>query len=337
MKRILLLICLGWLPLTATAQEPSPTYVIKKGDTLWGVSERFLKDPDYWPSLWSHNPEITNPHFIYPGQEVQLYGRGLQLVPVQPAAPAAVTEAVSAAPSEPPPLPEPQAEIVVKARGGAATFVSSEDLEGAGVLVDTVDSRILMAAGDTVFVDMKELSATAPGDRFTLFAVGRPVTHPVTDEKKGFLVTDLGVVQIASVEKAVATALITRSDLEVTRGARLRPWQPATREIALKRADRELSGTILTGGDGQLALGQYDLIHVDLGARHGLATGNLLHLSRPRQATQHALQEETLTLPDVLLGSAVVVDTRPETATALILKMGNQPVQRGDRVTTATD
>lgn len=336
MKRILLLICVGWLPFTAMAQEESPTYIIKKGDTLWGVSERFVKDPDYWPSLWSHNPEITNPHFIYPGQEVQLYDRGLQLVPVRPAPPVPAETIETALPA-PAALPEPQAEIVVKARGGAVSFVTTEELEGAGVLVDTVDNRILMATGDTVFLDMKELAATAPGDRFTLFAVRQPVTHPVTKEKAGVMVTDLGVVQIDTIDQAVATAQITSSHLEVTRGARLRPWQPAQREIVLKRAEQELAGVILTGGDGQMALGQYDLIHIDLGAVHGLATGNLLHLSRPRQATEHALQKESLILPDILLGAAVVVDTRPQTATALILKMANQPIQRGDRVTTMTD
>ncbi|MBE0596866.1 MAG: LysM peptidoglycan-binding domain-containing protein [Desulfuromonadales bacterium] len=332
MNRMLLLICLGLLPCAVAAQE-APTYVIQKGDTLWGISERFVKDPDYWPSLWSHNPEITNPHFIYPGQQVRFYDGRLQIVPGQSSAPMA-----AAAPGQTIAPPAVAAEpMVIRSRGGAHSFVSTKELDAAGVLVDAIDSRILLAAGDTVFVDLKNLAATRPGDRFTLFSVRQPITHPLTGAKTGVLVTDLGTVQITEVDQVVATALVTSSDLEITRGARLRPWQPPRQEIALKRAESVLSGAILAGGDGQIALGQYDLIHIDLGTDAGLATGNLLYLSRPREATQHALNKETLTLPDTLLGTAVVIDTRTDTATALILKMASQPIHRGDRVTTVTE
>ena len=64
--------CLLLLPLTALGADKPQTYVIKKGDTLWGISEKFLKDPDYWPSLWSNKPFIRNPHLIYPGQKIAI-------------------------------------------------------------------------------------------------------------------------------------------------------------------------------------------------------------------------------------------------------------------------
>ena len=60
--------------LPAFAQEQEQTYVIKKGDTLWGISERFINDPYYWPNLWANNPEITNPHLIYPGDQIRIFG-----------------------------------------------------------------------------------------------------------------------------------------------------------------------------------------------------------------------------------------------------------------------
>src|SRR6266702_3103461 len=54
----------------AFAQGEEPTvYVVKKGDTLWGLSDRFIKDPYYWPNLWANNPIITNPHLIFPGEK----------------------------------------------------------------------------------------------------------------------------------------------------------------------------------------------------------------------------------------------------------------------------
>lgn len=334
-KKALLLALLLTLPLTAGAREKEEprTYVIKKGDTLWGISERFLKDPDYWPSLWSHNPAIPNPHFIYPGQKLLIYDGRIEIVPAGPPA-ASGKDAVSAGDV----APVPTEAVTVKTAGnGPGGFLSTEEFETSGVLVDAVDNRIMMATGDRVFVDMSNLSAVRPGEKYSLLATGKEITHPVTDEKVGHFVTETGTVKITDINAQVATAVITSAGMEVQRGARLRTWEPVPSEIILKRAAQPLSGVVLTGGQGQLALVQYDFIHVDLGARDGLETGNLLYVTRPRQATRFGVQGENIQLPEILLGSAVVVETQMNTATALIIKIANQPIGRGDRVVAATE
>ncbi len=58
--------------LTQETKETEGVYTIKKGDTLWDISARFLKNPFLWPKLWEKNPYITNPHWIYPGNPVRL-------------------------------------------------------------------------------------------------------------------------------------------------------------------------------------------------------------------------------------------------------------------------
>ncbi len=58
---------------TAPGAAPPDSYTVKPGDTLWDLSGRFLNNPWYWPKVWSYNPEISNPHWIYPGNVVRFY------------------------------------------------------------------------------------------------------------------------------------------------------------------------------------------------------------------------------------------------------------------------
>jgi len=336
-KRTILFFCL-LLPLSAQAQEEARTYVIKQGDTLWGVSERFIKDPYYWPDLWANNPDIRNPHFIYPGQKLLIYDGRIELVPVEPVAPvptATEAEAADGASATEPSIPQPSPAFTINTMGGARGFVGTDALAHDGILIDTVDNRILMASGDRVFVKPQNPEDIRPADRFSLFETGEEVLHPVTGRPVGYQVTELGALQITETGSDVATAVITDSFREIQRGALLLPWQPQVKEVELKKAAQELSGYVIDGGQDKIALSQFDVIFVDFGSAEGLEAGNLLYISRQRMATELAYGAEELQLPDVLLGSAVVVETRPHTAAALVLKAADT-MYRGDRVTTVT-
>ena len=82
MKLLLLVIVLALPCIALAAEQTEPViYVIKQGDTLWGLSDRFIKDPRYWPNMWSKNSQITNPHVIYPGQKVRVYPDRLEFLP----------------------------------------------------------------------------------------------------------------------------------------------------------------------------------------------------------------------------------------------------------------
>src|SRR5512136_1301773 len=72
---IMVVLCsLPLFPLAQEKKDGEEVYTIKKGDTLWDISAKFLKDPFLWPKLWQRNPYITNPHWIYPGNPIRLSG-----------------------------------------------------------------------------------------------------------------------------------------------------------------------------------------------------------------------------------------------------------------------
>ncbi len=346
-KRTLLLGCLLLLlPWPAAAQDEPVIYTIKKGDTLWGISERFIKDPYYWPNLWAHNPEVPNPHFIYPGQQLAIYDGRIVIVPA-PGAPASPPPAVEAAPPAAAPpaapaapapalVPPPPAAITLKVSAPGEGFLTLAEFNGLGEIVDADDNRVLLTEGDSVLIRISPLVQAAPGMFFSLFSVDREVAHPVTGKLVGYRIFNLGTVMITQVTDTVAVGKITQATREIERGARLRIYQPPQREVVLKRAERELGGHIISSSSNQKALGQNELIYLDLGSLDGLSPGNMLYISRPRKATDLSLQPPDLPLPDLLIGSAVVLQTGPTTASALVLKSTNA-IFLGDRVTTVTE
>ena len=128
---------------------PEPTiYVVKRGDTLWDISERFFKDPFFWPNLWSRNPTIGNPHFIYPGQKLRILPDRIEVVttPV-PSSPTAGSE--SATPGDLKSIREKIFQVF-----GSEGFITEKELAGVGRIVATNHDRVIVGAMDTVYTDI---------------------------------------------------------------------------------------------------------------------------------------------------------------------------------------
>jgi len=346
MKRIVLLILALLIispTLAAAAEKPAArTYIIKKGDTLWGISQRFIKDPYYWPNLWSNNPFIANPHLIYPGQKVAIYDGRIELVPEFPEKEKAgkpTEEQASTAETAPPtaePLPEVQESITIRTMGGAEGFISTDQVDNAGTLIDATDNRLLMATGDTVFCDMNDLEGTSPGDIFSLVEVGKEVLHPVTGEVVGRQVAETGSLEVVSINKSVATAKIINANREIHRTDLLVPFSAPLMEVALKRSENPLTGVIISAKENKIGIGQHDIIYLDLGTADGLQPGNMLNITRERKPSEFIVKKTEIELPDVLLGAAVVLTAEEHTASALVLK-SVEALLRGDKVTTVTE
>ncbi len=330
--RILLLVSLlAVFALPAMASEQPIVYTVKKGDTLWGISKRFIKDPDYWPNLWSNNPGIGNPHLIYPGQTLHIYDGRIEIVPVAPTA-----EALAETGETPVVAAETACSIEVNVHGAPRSFVLSEELPTLGTLIDTTENRFLMYEGDTIFLGMDDLAAVTPGQQLQLLEMGKEVTHPVTGELIGFQVNEMGRAEVTGKTNDVAVAVIRETTREVQRGAKVRPYQELPETVQTKPATVAAQGVILTSDAGNESLSAQDVIHVDLGSAAGLEIGNELMLYRTRTFTKTAQFEadNVVELPDIDLGKAVVIAVREKTAAALVTSVTNLPLYRGDLVKT---
>lgn len=328
----LVLFCLaGSAPLAAAEAEQPTIYTIVPGDTLWGLSKRFLNDPYYWPNLWAANQTIGNPHFIYPGQRVRVYSDRIEIEDV----PAPAAPAVPAAPKEPAAKPVEPVQDEPQTAGfsvtGSEGFIMESQIPPAGTIISTHQNRVMAGEDDIVYTDIGRVNGADVGDRFSVYKKMGAVSHPVNNVILGDRVIPLGVLQLSEVEEKVSKAIITKSFQEISAGSFLLPYREKKVTVPLKAADRDLVGYIVETQTGRTALAARDVVYLDLGAAQGVQAGNLLYIVRDVTPDQRFTMAKIEKLPVDVVGALVVVQAGINSSTAVIVKSVDT-IYRGDRV-----
>jgi len=318
----------------AARSEPA-VYIIKKGDTLWGLSDRFMKDPYFWPDLWARNPEkILNPHFIYPGQRLKVYPDRIELESTAaPAAEKPVT-AGQAAPAAVPPAPAVNEPVVEERRfnvNGGEGFIAGADFKPVGFVIAGQYSRQIYAIDDVIYTDIGTERNGQVGDRFTVYKKHAPISHPVTNQILGYRVVPLGVVQLTEMAKKSSKAIITDTFLEIEPGAALVPYKSMKKEVVLKAPEVDLSGYIVETRSGIQAIAAGDIAYIDLGSRQGLQPGNVLYVTRKAKVEIKYFSMSDYDLPVDVIGAVVAVEVADNSATVLVIK-SIDTIYKGDRL-----
>jgi LysM repeat protein len=335
MKRMLFAVVLvamvfaGYRTIFAQSEEPT-IYVIKQGDTLWGLSDRFLKDPYYWPDLWARNPEhITNPHLIFPGQRIKVYSDRIEVEEAPPGNKAEVAKEPAREMSE-------VAEEVAKERSftvrGGEGFLLEKAFRPSGFIIATNQDRKLSGDEDVVYTDIGRINGAKTGRRYSIFRKMNAVSHPITSVILGYKVVPLGTLQLSDIEERGSRAKINRSFLEIGVGAFLMPYRERKREIYLKAADRNLTGYILESQSGNVTIGTDEIVFLDLGRAQGVKIGNMVYIVRDVVPEKNFYDmRPPVKLPVDVLGAAIVVGAGENSSAALVVKCVGA-IYRGDRV-----
>jgi len=290
----------------AVPAQPGTTeeYTIQKGDTLWDLSQKFLNSPWYWPKIWSLNPGIENPHWIYPGNRIRVVpgpgGQGVIQIEQGQATSGAGQPPQRAEPEEEEPQ-EPADLAVVKGNtresAQASRTVSSsgklsftpppvlairqnglatpEEMRDSGVLDASFEEKELLANFDTAYVEFKNGMTAKAGDMLILFRPAEQIVSPTTHRVLGQRVKTVGEAKVLSWNGKLATVQITRALEEIQRGDRARPWTPQMVRVSPRPNGRELSGVIVSSvTSGVSELGESNQVYVDKGKADGVEVGN---------------------------------------------------------------
>ncbi|NOZ85429.1 MAG: LysM peptidoglycan-binding domain-containing protein [Deltaproteobacteria bacterium] len=334
-------------------------YTVEKGDTLWDLCQKFLNNPWYWPKVWSYNPRITNPHWIYPGDEVYFYPQeGQRPAPLQGPEPLEPLEvsgpelpSVSVAPPDQPILLDESGKPVIEVSGpyqiGSPGFVERRDfftiargeefisrdlVQGAGVLSWSNSEHEMLATRDEAYIRFKDLSRVSVGDKFQIFRPQREITHPFTGEELGYIIKILGQAQVIALNEQWATIKIMVTYDPIERGDLLRPWKNIDHKIKLtkNRADI-MDGCIVDVFRDLEVAGEHQQVFLDKGTDNGVREGNQFAVVRRGDGLEDVDADDLETLPDEIVGELVVIETFPKTATAMVTR-SLRALEKGDRV-----
>ena len=308
------------------------TYVVVKGDTLWDISKRFLQEPWLWPEIWHVNPQIENPHLIFPGDVLSLvYLDGRPQLNVKRGSLSNTVKLSPTMRSEPndnaiPAIPLDK----INAFLSQSRFVNPGEMDGAPYVVAGAQRNIISGVGDKIY---------ARGDFipnqnvYGLYREGRLYRDPVTDEVLGIQATDIGEAKRVATENDVATLVLNRTTQEVRNGDRLLPNEnkPLVSQFQPSAPSEQVKGVILDVQGGVTQVGRMDIVMVNLGARDAVSEGNVMAIYKVGETVRDEIADSLVKLPDVRAGLLMFFSVQERMSYALVLK-ADQSLEVGDNV-----
>ena len=273
------------------AANAPDTYTVVKGDTLWGIAGKFLKDPWKWPQIWQKNrDEIKDPHWIYPGDVIRLNRDGdLASLSLDarggggaggPSGGTAADAESNVVKIDPRMRIEALQEAIPSIPGtvigpflSQPLVVESTGMESAPKIVATGEGRVVVGAGDSAYADR---IGTDDGINWQIYRPGQALRDPETGELLGYEAKYLGDARVRRFGNPT-TLDVLKAREEINRGDRL----VAARELAFptympRSPGKPIKGTIMSVEGGVSELGQFQVVTINRGARDGLEVGHVL-------------------------------------------------------------
>ena len=322
----LLILCMAVTSVTAdeiALRSDHPTrYVVVKGDTLWDISARFLETPWRWPEVWSFNPQIENPHLIYPGDVVSLVydeqgnpmltvERGQATVKMSPQVHATrIDKPISTIPLN-----------AIQQFLGQPRIVGEREINNAAYIIASAEGRLIAGKGDTIYA--KGLVAGSDS-KYSVMRIGQ--AYREAGEKGEILGYE--AIHVAEADVQVfgepSTLKIIDSARETLMGDRLLPRREQELDPTFipHPPDRMIEGQIIGVVDGVSRIGQFQTVVINKGELDGIETGHVLAVYQLGGKVRDVRSEDTnlIELPDVRAGIVLVIRAYGRLSYALVME-----------------
>ena len=327
-----LIMASAWANQVALNPNHPDSYVVKKGDTLWDISRMFLRDPWDWPEIWYVNPQIENPHLIFPGDKLRLvYVEGKPQIRVERGALSNTVKLTPTMRSEPvsnaiPAIPLEK----ISAWLNNSRFIEPGQLDGKPYVIAGGQGHLVTGAGSQIYGRGK---FDADHKRWGIYRKGRVFRDPKTGEILGIEAREVGEANLDRVQGDIATMNVNKANIEVRIGDYLMPItnEPIRAEFYPSAPAHKVQGVILGVEGGVTTIGPMDIVMVNLGKREGLKAGNIMAIYKKGETVQDPKSNQWVKLPDVNAGLLMYFRVYGKMSYALVLSV-DQPLAVHDSV-----
>jgi len=310
-------------------------YTVKKGDTLWDLSQKFSDTPYLWPDLWSNNSQIANPHLIYPGQRIRLYRRTdiekeagpvIEEKPIETKAPPIEVE-----PEEVPEIATqeiPEAKPVSKTYRYPAIdrvgFIKNKALTPEGFIFKVKEDKKLISAGDIIYISQNESNPLTSGGIYTVYRTLEPIYDETTGKYIGIQHYLLGVVEITNTAPRFAIAKIIRSFSNIRVNDKLMPYKRRSINIAQQKSMEGLLGKIIVAEEHNILIGDSTTAFINKGEDDGVKPGQYYSIFYQDKSSIVPASRNKIPLDAVIFGKLIVLHTEKTTSTVYITATNRQ-------------
>ncbi|MEZ5523645.1 MAG: LysM peptidoglycan-binding domain-containing protein [Pseudomonadales bacterium] len=299
-------------------------YVVVKGDTLWDISETFLRTPWLWPEIWHVNPQIANPHLIYPGDVISLVyvdgkprlilerGDGSRTVKLTPEKRIEPLDTVI------PAIPLDAISPFLK----RSRVVDRETLEEAAYVISGHEGRVVSGGGDLLYGRDGNAGTLNLYSSYAAYRPGDAYIDPDTGEELGIEALEVGLGKIIGKERDVATMKLNSSEEEIRLKDRLLPTEE-TKVIPTffpSAPEGEVNAKIISVLGGVSQVGQYDVVAINHGEREGIEVGNVMAIYHKNGTVMDRVRNELVELPSERAGILMVFRVFEKMSYGLVLK-----------------
>ncbi|MGD8318676.1 MAG: LysM peptidoglycan-binding domain-containing protein [Myxococcales bacterium] len=313
-------------------------HTVVEGDTLWDITGRYYGDPYQWPRVWSYNPDITNPHWIYPGTEIRLRPSDEEVVKV---APRGFKRSKTRAGGE---------HAIYMAEYG---FLDKNALQETGYIIAANEENMMLSDYDQPYVRFHDDVQPEVGKVYTIFRTIEPNERFRTiqsvereSQEKGTLVRIVGELRLKDYDQELrlGRAVVINALDPVVRGLQLAPLERRFYWVDVVPAEHSLRATVVASLYPRKLPSTDQIVFVDAGSEQGVVLGNRFYIVRQgdewRRSAEGRIGREiqtTVPLPKppkhypwevVAIGRAVNVQP---TTTAVLLEQATRAVRMGDR------
>ncbi len=309
------------------------THLVRRGDTLWDICDNYFRNPYQWPRIWAFNPQIQNPHWIFPGDQVRLRGAG-QIAAVDTVASGLVDRRRQVPPDT----------IFLRTQG-----YIDDDTNNWGEVSGSPEEKMILTDHDDVYLRISSAHDLKVGQELTIY-------RPLRSIGGGKLIEIQGTARVNqwNPKDRIARAIITEAIDAIERGARVGPVTRRFEVVPPARNDKDVTASILTSVQPHGLFGQNQIVFIDKGDEAGVKPGNRLFVIRKgdawhasqttgTSAKRIALEDDSPAateevpkprdasrLPEEVLAELRVINVRKQTAMCIVTN-SKKEVEAGDK------